>query len=288
MDESDFIVPEKHLPRGIAERIDDPPAVPAVARPAATVVLMRDAAAGLEVLLLKRVHNAGFVPGAYVFPGGRVDRGDADPAILRLTLSLTPEGAARRMGLRQADPPAAAYYLAALREAFEETGILVGRGRGGDPLPTAAVAPTVLDARNRILDEVCSFYQALEELGARLDDAAMEYIGHWITPIEEPRRYDARFFAAAVAPDAEPAIHAAEVLEAIWVRPIEALRRTRDGSLPMVFPTVKTLESMTPFATTAEVLGAFRERSVPSVLPRLIRTADGIRLRIPEIISDSD
>lgn len=247
---------------------------------------MRDADEGVEVLLLKRVHSAGFVPGAYVFPGGRVDERDADPVVMSRTVGLTVEGAAERMGLRDSSPPASAYYLAALREAFEETGILVARSAGGDPLPTAAAAPSVLEVRDRLLAGACSFAQALEDLGALIDDAAMEYIGHWITPTAEPRRYDARFFAAAVAPGSEPAIHTAEMLEAIWITPVTALERTREGLLPMVFPTIKTLESITDFATTGELLDGFRRRSIPSILPRLIRTPDGIGLRIPEIVSD--
>ena len=240
---------------GIAERIDDPPSNPAPARPAATVVLMRDADEGVEVLLLKRVHSAGFVPGAYVFPGGRVDAEDADPVVMSRTASLSMEGAAERMGLRDASPPAAA-------------------------------SSSVREVRDRLLDGACSFAQALEDLDVLIDDAVMEYIGHWITPIAEPRRYDARFFAAAVAPGSEPAIHTAEMLEAIWITPAGALKRTAEGSLPMVFPTIKTLESLTDFGTTSEILKEFRRRSIPSVLPRLIRTRDGIGLRIPEIISD--
>ena len=245
---------------------------------------MRDAADGVEVLLLKRVHSAGFVPGAYVFPGGRVDDGDADPGVMSRTVGLTMEGASERMGLSDESPPAAAYYLAALREAFEETGIFVGRTAGGDHFPTAAALPSVLEVRDRLLDEACTFAEALDELGAVVDDSAMEYIGHWITPLAEPRRFDARFFAAAVAPGSEPVIHAAEMLDAIWISPERALERTREGSLPMVFPTIKTLESMAGFTTTAEVLQGFNRRSIPSVLPRLIRTPDGIVLRIPDVV----
>ena len=286
MDGSDFTVSEDHLPKGIAERIDHPPSSPSLPRPAATVVLMRDTDEGVQTLLLKRVHSAGFVPGAYVFPGGRVDRGDADPEVLSRTVSLTVDAAAERMGLHDADPPAVAYYLAAVREAFEETGILVGRNTKGDPIPAAAVAARVLEVRDRLLDESCSFARALEELGAHLDDTAMEYVGHWITPIAEPRRYDARFFAAAVPPESEPAIHTAEMLCAIWITPAAALERTREGSLPMVFPTIKTLEAIVDFDTTSAILGHYRGRSIPSVLPRLIRTPDGITIRLPEIISD--
>ena len=286
VDDSDFIVSEDHLPKGIAERIDDPPSSPSIPRPAATVVLMRDSDEGIQILLLKRVHSAGFVPGAYVFPGGRVDGEDADPEALRRTPGLTVDTAAERMGLRDADPPAVAYYIAAVREAFEETGILVARNVDGDPIPTAAVALRVLEVRDRLLDESCSFARALEDLGAHIDDTAIEYVGHWMTPIAEPLRYDARFFAAVVPPESDPAIHTAEMLDAIWISPSSALERTREGSLPMVFPTIKTLESIMDFDTASEVLGHYRGRSIPSVLPRLIRTPDGITIKLSEIISD--
>lgn len=284
MDE--FIVSEDHLPPGIAERIDHPPKSPSVPRPAATVVLMRDAVDGIEVLLLKRIHSAGFVPGAYVFPGGRVDAGDSDPALLARTESLSADEAAARMRLEGADPPAIAYYMASIREAFEETGILIGHTDDGSPMPSAAISSTVLAIRDRLLEDAYTLAGALENLGAQIDDTAIEYVGHWITPVAEPRRYDARFFAAVVAPGSEPAIHAAEMVDAIWISPAAALRRTREGSLPMVFPTIKTLEPMVDFTATADVLAYYRGRSIPSVLPRLVRTPDGITLRVPEIISE--
>lgn len=286
MDDSDFIVSEDHLPPGIAERIKDPPTTPSEPRPAATVVLMRDAREGIEVLLLKRVHHAGFVPGAYVFPGGRVDAEDADPEVLARTVGLTVDGAAARMRLEGAEPPAVAYYLASVREAFEETGILIGHGVDRDPIPSAAASTAVLEVRDQLLDDALSFAGALENLGAHIDDTSIEYVGHWITPIAEPRRYDARFFAAVVPPGTEAAIHTAEMLEAIWISPAAALKRSEAGSLPMVFPTIKTLEPMVDFATTSDLLGYYRERRIPSVLPRLVRTTEGIILRIPEIISE--
>jgi 8-oxo-dGTP pyrophosphatase MutT (NUDIX family) len=282
----DFIVSEDHLPPGIAKRIDDPPMSPSDPRPAATVVLMRDSDEGLQVLLLKRVHSSGFVPGAYVFPGGRVDAEDADPEVLERTVSLSAERAATRMRLEGVDPPAVAYYLASVREAFEETGILIGHSSDGGPVRSAAVSPTVLTARNRLLDSSRTFAETLSDLGAEIDDTAIEYIGHWITPVAEPRRYDARFFAAVVAPESEPAMHEAEMVDAIWITPSAALERTREGSLPMVFPTIKTLEPMTDLSSAADVLAYYRGRSIPSLLPRLVHTPEGISLRIPEIISE--
>ena len=273
---------ERQLPTGV----DDAPPGSVVARPAATLLLMRDEELGFTVLLLERTHRAGFVPGAYVFPGGRVEGADVDSDVLARAGSLTWEQAAARMRLHGANPPAAAYYSAALREAFEETGILVGRTRDGSPLPTAAASPGVLKVRDKLLRGARSFAQALEDLDVFIDDDAMEYIGHWITPVGEPRRYDTRFFAAAVGPESEPALHLQEVRKGIWLRPAEALDRAREGSLPMVFPTIKTLESVSEFATTSEVLQAFRSRRVPSVLPRLVRTPNGASKRILKVISD--
>ncbi len=286
MTEPDFVIPEDQLPEGFAERIDDPPDVPVTPRAAATVVLMRNHEQGVQILLLQRARSSGFVPGAYVFPGGLVDADDAAPAILERAVDLTLEATADRLDLHDADPPAAAYYLAAMREAFEETGILVGHDRRGGPVSTAAQNESVLEARNRLLDEACTFAEALDDLGALLDGRAMEYIAHWITPLAEPRRYDARFFAAAVPDDAEPAIHAAEMTDAIWINPRQALERTEEGSLPMVFPTIKTVEALASFDSTEAILDGFRERTIPSILPRLIRTPEGIALRIPEVVSD--
>lgn len=286
MTEPDFVIPEDQLPEGFAARVDDPPDVPVTPRAAATVVLMRNHEEGVQILLLRRARSSGFVPGAYVFPGGLVDADDAAPALLDRSDELTLAAAADRLDLHDADPPAAAYYLAAIREAFEETGLLVGRHRDGGVIPSAAQNEGVLDARDRLLDEACTFAEALDEFGARLDGRAMEYIGHWITPVAEPRRYDARFFAAAVPDDAEPAIHAAEMTDAIWITPRRALERTRDGSLPMVFPTIKTVEALESFESTEAILEGFRGRAIPSILPRLIRTAEGIALRLPEVVSD--
>src|SRR5690606_25571355 len=169
MSKADFIIPFDRLPARFAERIAEPPAEPAVPRPAATIVLMRDGAQGLEILLMRRNRDAGFVPGAYVFPGGRVDGTDATPPVLGRMDGLSPEAAAQRLALTDADPPAIAYYLAALREAFEETGILVARTAAGEPVPPAAVSTRVDGVRNDVMEDRIGFGEALERLDCRID-----------------------------------------------------------------------------------------------------------------------
>jgi 8-oxo-dGTP pyrophosphatase MutT (NUDIX family) len=277
------VLPYERLPPGFAETLDDPPDHPVAARPAATIVLMRAGRAGLEVLLLRRVRNAGFVPGAYVFPGGRVDADDAAPALVARLAGLDAEVARRRLGLGREDVPTAqAYVIAALREAFEETGLLVGRRSDGSPVPPAAGDAAVDRARARLLADEDAFAGVLDELGARLDGAAVEYIAHWITPIVEPRRYDTRFFAAALEGEPPVAIHAAEMADALWISPTAALERSRAGTLPMVFPTLRTLEALADFDSPDAVLRSFAERDIPAILPRLVRTPTGVGLAVEE------
>lgn len=281
MPDPESVIPFDRLPPGFAETLDRPPTDPAVPRPAATVVLLRDAAAGPEVLLLRRVRSSGFVPGAYVFPGGRVDADDASPELEARLAGLDGPTAAARMALDvDAVPPALAYVLASLREAFEETGLLLARRRDGTPPPSAARDTRMAAARDRLLADEDAFASILAELDLHLDGAAVAYIAHWITPVVEPRRYDTRFFAAAVEGDSEVAANAAEMSDAVWLTPGAALARHREGGLPMVFPTVHTLEALSGFTSARAILGHARSRPVPPILPRLVKTDRGVGLEI--------
>ena len=289
----DYEIPEERLPPGFVETLETVPEVVAVPAPAATVVLVRESAAGPEggggresaagpeVLLLRRNRATGFVPGAYVFPGGRVDAADGEDALAECWHGLTREDAAGRLGLGpDADPPAIAYYGAAVREAVEETGLLpgvvAGQGAGGGELSGKAVR----DAREALLGEGVPFARVLRRLGARLDGAAVEYIAHWVTPVVEPRRYDTRFFAARV-PRGAAAVHdEREMTDAVWLTPHAALARHRDGRLPMIFPTIRTLEDLCDFETVDELLAYYRSRVITRVQPVIVRTATGVALRV--------
>lgn len=280
--EPDHVIPWKNLPERFARSLDEPPADPAPPRAAATVALLRPAPTGLQVLLLQRNRKTGFVPGAFVFPGGRVDSADGDPALLERTDGLSAAEAARRLDLEEsASPSPAAYFVAAAREAFEETGILVGTRTDGRPPPVAG-EPRVRELRDHLLEDRWSFSQVLDELGCRIDGGAIEYIAHWITPEAEPRRYDTRFFAAAV-PEGARALHdPREMLGAEWLSPRQALERNLRGELPMVFPTIRTLESLAGFHSPVEALETFSGLEIPSILPRLVKTPDGVGIRVPD------
>jgi 8-oxo-dGTP pyrophosphatase MutT (NUDIX family) len=278
----DFTIPWDRLPPGFAESLDALPDPPATVRPAATVLLLRDAPGGVETLMLQRTRRSGFVPGAWVFAGGRVDSGDRDPEAAGIIQGLLPEVADRRLGLgADAGIPATAYYLAAVREAFEETGIAVGLGPDGRQLPDAGSDARVGSLRERLLADSLSILDVGRELGLRVPASQIEYVAHWITPIQEHRRYDTRFFAARVAEGTRFSLHASEMSRGRWMTPARALEAHAAGDLPMVFPTIMTLQSIRDFHSAEGVLAAFREREIPAILPRLVKMETGVGLRVP-------
>ena len=287
MSDPDFVIPFDRLPAKFADRIEDPPAEPVTPRPAATIVLLRDAPDGMEVLLMRRSRSSGFVPGAYVFPGGSVDGSYAAPPAMDILDGLTAEEAAQRLDLIDAEPPAIAYYLAALREAFEETGILVGLRSDGSAPPTAAEDPTVDAIRNDVMEDRITFAGAVSRMHCRIAGDAVEYLAHWITPTPEPRRYDTRFFAARVREGATPVVDPREMAGALWSTPTRALDRVDDGSLPMIFPTIRTLQKLAPFASVGDALDVIRRERVRSIMPTLVITPKGVGMRLDDESSSS-
>lgn len=275
----EFIIPFEDLPEGFAKTIEDPPDVPVAPRAAATIVLLRDGEGGMEVLLMRRSRKAGFVPGAYVFPGGRVDNSDALPGLVSLLDDLDTDTARDRLE-HDGDPPAIAYYLAALREAFEETGIMVGLRADGSAPPTAAEDSAIDEIRDALMGDRLSFEEAIARMECRIAGEAIEYIAHWITPEPEPRRYDTRFFAAKVRPGATAIVDPREMTDALWLSPREALGRLDRGELPMVFPTIKTIEALSRYESADDALEGYGAEPVRTILPTLVVTPTGIGLDI--------
>lgn len=261
-----MFIPEERLPPGFMETIGRGGAG-AVPRPAATVAIMRDAVAGPEVLLLRRNRSSGFVPGAYVFAGGRVDTADAAP--------LPWSGAAMPV-----EPPAE-YWAAAVRELFEETGVLLARDAGGS-FAADASDPGLAVWRNTLLEDGATLADMLDTLGLTLAGDRVVHFAHWITPVAEPRRYDTQFFLAGMPESRTATADAREMSDAVWLTPAAALDRFADGTLPMVFPTVRSLEALAAFDTVQAALDHWRDRQVAPVLPRLVRTDRGVSLVVDE------
>lgn len=268
MVDPDFIIPAERLPPGFAQNIEQPVVNAAEPKPAATIVLLRDGPSGLEVLLLKRHRSSGFVPGAYVFPGGRTDEADADAELRRYALNL-----------RDADV-APHYWFAAVREVFEEAGVLLARDEHGSWVADTTESSGMQELRLALMDDGATLLDVVRRCGCRIDFSGVVYFAHWITPLAEPRRYDTRFFAAAVPPGRTVQADPREMTDALWLTPGEALDRFSMGQLPMVFPTVRTLQQLADYSSTAQALAALRTAEVEPIMPRLVRTATGVGIVI--------
>jgi 8-oxo-dGTP pyrophosphatase MutT (NUDIX family) len=246
-----------------------------IPRPAATVLALRDRREGFEVLMLRRNLNSDFVGGAYVFPGGGVDSADAGPAAQGLALGITDQEASARLGL---EAGGLAYYVACLRELFEESGLLIACTKSGEPvrLDDPEVVRRMASHRRAVNAKTMGFVEMMERERLFLDLRGLAYLAHWVTPQGPPRRYDTRFFVA-LAPDDQVAAHdEGETIADQWIRPAEALAAYERGELEMIFPTIRNLEAVSDFASSRAVLAyANTLTSIPRIEPRIV-TRDGL------------
>jgi glyoxylase-like metal-dependent hydrolase (beta-lactamase superfamily II)/8-oxo-dGTP pyrophosphatase MutT (NUDIX family) len=226
---------------------------PVEARPAATVVLLRPGPDGLEALLTRRPTTMAFASDAHVFPGGRVDPADADPVLAGRSVRTGAEAAAG-LGGDVAATVARAAHVAAIRELFEEAGVLMA--------DTTAPASRVEEGRSALLRGDITLASLAEDLDLRLRTDRLVPLSHWVTPSGYPRRFDARFFATALPDGAVPTFEGGEVAAHAWLRPIDALAAMADGQLTMWLPTSTTLQQLEHVASLDEI----RERLAPGVL----------------------
>jgi len=268
---------------------DEGDAGTAVVEDAVTVILVKDApdvAPGgdrLEVLLLERHGASAFAPGALVFPGGKLDPADAqlDPA--RVSCA-DPEGWADRLGVAGADA-AVAMLVAAVRETFEEAGVLLARRHGAEHAVPALPGDLELTraqmaARDGAFD--WREWLAREELVLDLD--AMAMWSWWVTPQGLPRRYDTRFLVAGM-PAGQAATHdAVETTSMRWIPPADALAAHAEGRLHVIFPTRRTLEQLATHRDAASVLGAARSGAVDlrRIEPTVVRVDGAPMVQHPD------
>mgnify|MGYP000725203662 FL=1 len=254
----------------------DPAAVPI--RAAATVMLVRDHPInGLEVFMLQRTLAAVFAKGMYVFPGGRVDANDNEEQLEAICDGLDDEEAS---ALLQIPNGGLSYWVAAIRECFEEAGVLLARPTDGSELvrfdTDVALQNRFNAARHEIHDGKMSLVELCTTENLRLVTDNIHYVSHWITPLGEPRRFDTRFFIAR-APEAQEPLHDDnETIASLWVSPIEALDRHARGDLAMIPPTTSNLQFLAPHGTTTDALNAAKKIGTPTaILPKLKTDADG-------------
>ena len=207
---------------------------PVPALPAATLLLLRDGTRGVEVLMTRRSPNASFLPGAYVFPGGRIDTEDRNAHRL----------ARAKPGMAELQRAA---VLAALRETFEELGVLLAARPEGVPITTADL---------QSLDRGLALYPQLRSRGWLLAVDSVRPLARWTTDRDGPRRFDTAFFVAPMPEGQQPVADEMEQFEPVWVRPHDALARHRAGNFFMIFPTIRTLLWLSAFERAEQALAA--------------------------------
>lgn len=248
-------------------------------RLAATVILARPGSNGLETYMTRRSSRSAFAPDAFVFPGGTVDAPDASEAARARTLGLEPDRLAREFRaevpreLPAGEPPvdstgAGALSVAALRELFEEAGVLVARDARGRPVPASLVrSDAVQSQRDRLRGGELAFPDFLAAHGWFADAGALALFSHWITPPTEPRRYNTHFFLAAAPIDQHGGADAYETHDGEWIAPADALARHREGRWHLVYPTIKHLERFAAFASVEDALAFARGKPILTIMP---------------------
>ena len=247
---------------------DETPAEPI---PSATVLLIKDSqnTKGIEVFLLERASSSTF-GGAFVFPGGKIDTEDYSDQIAKSTAGLTDIKASSLLGLSSGG---LAYWIACIRECFEETGMLLAYDSDSTILQPSDEAKNKrfsayrkrLNSGEPIFAEMCS----TEAISLAADKLA--YLSHWITPKSIQKRYTTRFFIA-IAPYGQNTLHdGSEIVNSFWIQPEKALQRNRDGNLPMILPTRRSLQQVCGYRTAVEL---FEEKS--NIHPSTIQSVEPI------------
>ncbi|MFO1108269.1 MAG: NUDIX hydrolase [Bradyrhizobium sp.] len=243
-------------------------------RPASTILLLRDAAAQkeIEVFMMVRHYEIDFNSGALVFPGGSVDKGDNE-IIANPSLYSGGEGM---------DAGELSFRIAAVRETFEESGILLARPKGSKALVEAGRASEIETAHRAALnDGAITFLKVLTDNGIMLALDELVPYAHWITPEGMPKRFDTWFFLAAAPPDQLGTHDGKESTDSIWVSPREALEGGESGRFKLPFPTTRNLIKLGKQNTVRAALDDSRGKPIVTVTPVMTKTATGRQLRIP-------
>jgi 8-oxo-dGTP pyrophosphatase MutT (NUDIX family) len=265
------------LPGGLGETAravlsgSQPPAVP---RDAATVMLLRSAPAGLEVYMLRRQASMAFAAGAYVFPGGSVDARDADEEVAWAGPT------AAEWGRVFAAPPALARALvcAAVRETFEESGVLLA-GESAESVVADTTSADWESDRQALLDRSVSLAELLARRGLVLRSDLLRPWARWITPVVEPRRFDTRFFAAALPDGQRTRDVGGEASEVAWVRPPDALAASRRREIRLFPPTAVTLSELAECGDVTTALTGSRQ--VAPIIPEVHEREGAVWLTVP-------
>ncbi len=226
--------------------------------PAATILLVRDNVSGPEVFMVQRHHRIDFAAEALVFPGGRVDAGDSSGGVLE-----------RCSGVETMTPAAQRFRVAAIREAFEESGILLARHKSSGSLLSGEEVVALYDWRKRLESKEAELADFLAEENLVLDCGAVTHYAHWITPKGLPKRFDTHFFIAHSPAGHSGAHDGRESVDSVWIRPEAALADGEAGKRQVIFPTRMNLALLTGFDKCHAIMDAAHQRAVITVEPQI-------------------
>ena len=256
----------------------------AIPKKAATVILLRDKKPeGFEVFLLKRHEKSSFMGGNFVYPGGRVDRDDGSLEICSFSKGITFDEAHKILGGTFSPEESFAHWIAAIRELFEEAGVLLAYAQNED----------LVQIKNQDeLNKFSNYRSLLQKGGITICQMAQEekllfaldqllYYAHWITPEARSERFDTRFFLAQYPIGQEASHDQKETTAGIWITPQKALEENLNGEVMLSPPTLKTLEDLSRFKSIGEVLYSFKAREIRPILPILTKISDNPLIVFP-------
>ncbi|MFN3523691.1 MAG: NUDIX hydrolase [Phenylobacterium sp.] len=238
----------------------------AAARPAATILLLRDQPS-FEVLMVERHHQIDFASGALVFPGGKWHDGDHDPAWAEHLIG----------GGADYDSDQRALRIAAIREVFEEAGVLLARKDG--EILCGEAAP--MEVRQAVDRGELPFLEVVKGLGAKLDLDSLTVFARWITPAIMPKRFDTWFYIAEAPADQLAACDGRETVDATWIAPSEALRKAETGERKIIFPTRMNVQLLAEATSAADAVARARARTLVTVEPKVEDRPEGRVLTLP-------
>ncbi len=236
--------------------------------PAATILMLRDGPTGLETFMVVRHHQIDFASGALVFPGGKIESGDLD---------------AREYchGVDSLDRETIGIMAGAIREAFEECGVLLAREAGAPDLISGERLAALEPYRDKLNKNELSLVEFLKHEQLILACDCLQHFAHWVTPPIMPKRFNTHFYLAA-APSDHLAVHDGyESVDSVWISPQDALKGSRDGTYTIIFPTLLNIEMLGLSHDVQSALEVAKSREIVEVLPWTEKRKDGAYICIP-------
>ncbi|MDA8884832.1 NUDIX hydrolase [Gammaproteobacteria bacterium] len=239
--------------------------------PAATVLIIRDSNNGIEVFMVERSNRPPFGD-LFVFPGGKIDQSDNDPRAQSLCKSISDKEASLLLGIEK---NGLGYWVACVRECFEEVGILLAEKKDGSMLNLNGIEKEKYQKyRQDLLAEKISFYDICMQEELELLTENIAPFSHWITPALEVKRFDTRFFIACL-PKNQTGIHDGnELVNSLWISVDEAIKKAYAGEMNMIMPTIKNLEQCVGFNSIQELLSHQQQltnEDIPPILPKFFK-----------------